>query len=133
MLSKRPFTASVLIGGAFAALQSAAVLAADADGPATALEAPIAAVSDAGQLHEVLRTHNDVDESHIQADRGMQEGAKEVNNDAHEAMDDANHAQEQANDAKSDVREAQQDVNEATQEGSQHNSENNGQQPATRG
>jgi Skp family chaperone for outer membrane proteins len=126
MLSMRPVSRVVLIGGALAALQSAAAFAAGPEIPSAVLETPIAAVSDDGQLNEMLDTHNDVDESHNQVDQGMQEGAKEANNDAHEAMNDAN-------EAKNDAQEAQQDANEATQEGSQHNSENNGLPPGPMG
>jgi hypothetical protein len=125
MLSRQAVSKLVLIGGALAALQSAAAFAAGPDIPATALETPIAAVSDDGQLNDMLDTHSDVDESHNQADQGMQEDAKEANNDAHEAMNDAN-------EAKNDAQEAQQDANEATQEG-QHNSANNGQLPGDTG
>ena len=117
MLSKRSVRKLVVIGGALAALQSSAAFAAGPEIPSAVLETPIAAVSDDGQLNEMLDTHNDVDESHNQVDQGMQEGAKEANNDAHEAMNDAN-------EAKNDAQEAQQDANEATQEDSQHNSEN---------
>jgi hypothetical protein len=111
MLSKRSVFRLLLIGGAFAAQQPVA-FAADPASLATALETPIAAVSDDGQLNDLLDTHHDVNESHNQVEQEIQEGANEANNDAHEAMNDAN---------------------EATQEGSHHSSATNGQHPGDMG
>jgi hypothetical protein len=78
MLSKRPVFNLLLIGSALAALQSAAAFAPGPDSPATVLETPIAAVSDDGQLNDMLDTRNDVDESHNQVDKGMQEDANQA-------------------------------------------------------
>jgi hypothetical protein len=57
MLYKRAVK-SVLIGGALAALQSAAAFAAAPDSSATVLETSIAAVSDDGQLNDMLEAHS---------------------------------------------------------------------------
>jgi hypothetical protein len=122
MLSKRSVRKLLIIGVIVAPLQPMGAFAAD---PASVLETPIAAVSDDGQLNDVLDTHNDLNESHNQVDQGIQEAASEASNDAHEAMNDAN-------DAKNDAQQAQQDANEATQEDSLHNSDN-GVPPAAGG
>ncbi len=121
---KRALPHTVLMVGALGVLPLVTAWAAGPDGPPPAAEILMVAVSDEGELKEILEAHHAAAESRKRVEERVATGphherqdSRESINEASEAQHDAQEARQDAEDARNDAREAQQDANEAEQEG----------------
>ncbi len=123
-MRKRALRRTVLMVGTLSVLPPLISWAAGPDGPPPAADILMVAVSDEGELKDILQAHHDAAEARKRADERVATGPHQTRHDSRASMDEASEAQHEAQearqdaeDARNDAREAQQDANEAEQEG----------------